>query len=333
MRGLLVVLGLCMAVVAHGQEKISWLTIGEAEERYAKEAKPLLVDVYTDWCGWCKQMDKTTYTQPSVITFINRHFYPVKLNAESADTVEFRGKVYPPMVNGTRHINTLAAELLKGKMSYPTTVFLYDKENMNLVIPGYLDVTKMEAFLVYFSENGYKSSDVNEFVQDFEEVFKARQEVKEEPETYWVPFDSLEVKRKEESKKVLLYLSAPWSNSAKMMERVVFPDSTFASIAQKYFYCLHLDALSQDTVTFMTHQFVNAGQSGSNIHQLAIALSDTVLRVPSVYIFDEEGRLMERLHYYVGRDMGDMVLDFIGSDMYKSMTWADYVKMKRKEGF
>lgn len=315
------------------EEKIEWLTIEEAEAAYTKQPKPMIIDVYTDWCGWCKHMDRTTYVHPSVVTFVNKFFYPVKVNAESADTLHFRGKEYPPVKNGVRYISTLAAEMLKGKMSYPTTVFLFDKENVDLVVPGYLDVTKMESFLIYFTENVYLSTPVNDFITDFEEVFKAGAEMEEQPEPYWTSFEKLETERQEKGKKILLYLSASWSNSSKMMERLVFPDSTFSEIARKYYYCLHLDVQSQDTLTFMTHRFVNAGKENSNLHQLAIALSDKILRVPSIYIFDEDGKLMERLYFYLDRGRGNMILDYIGSDTYKDMSWTDYVKVKNKEGF
>lgn len=333
---LFLLMGFCWLATAvfAQEEKIKWLTIEEAERQYAKMPRPMIIDVYTDWCGWCKHMDKTTYSQPTIVSFINRYFYPVKINAESTDTIQFRGKIYPPLKNGERYISSLAAEMLKGKMSYPTTVFLYDKENVNIVVPGYLDVTKMEAFLIYFTENAYFSTNINDFIVDFEQVFTPGKEMQENrPEPYWISFQDLENKQKAENKKVLLYLSAPWSNSSKMMEQLVFPDSTFSSIAQRYYYCLHLDVLSQDTLTFMTHRFANAGKENNNLHQLAIALSDKILRVPSVYIFDEEGKLMESLYFYLDRGKGDMILDYIGSDTYKSMTWTDYVKMKSKEGF
>lgn len=335
MKQVLILFLLCMAGALRAQEgeRIKWLTIEEAEKLSQEKPRPYLIDFYTDWCGWCKHMDKTTYANPVVASFINRSFYPVKINAESGDTVVFRNKVYAPVQNGSKMLNGLAVEMLGGKMAYPTTAFVYDRENINLVVPGYIDVPKMQGFLVYFSENAHQSTNVNVFLADFEKVFGADAYEHADSVSYWTEFQDLEKKRQEKNKKILLFLGASWNNSSKMMERVVFTDSLFAALAQKYFYCLHLDAQSQDTLTFTGHHFGNAGPDNSHLHQLAIALSDKMLRVPAIYIFDEEEKMMERLYFYVDKERGRLVLDFIGSDAFKDMSWQDYVKLKAKEGF
>lgn len=77
------------------QKQIEWLTFEEAASKTASQPKMILVDVYTDWCGWCKKMDKDTFRDPKVIAFVNEHFYPVKLNAENSKRkFNFKGKEY-----------------------------------------------------------------------------------------------------------------------------------------------------------------------------------------------------------------------------------------------
>ncbi|WP_332912621.1 thioredoxin family protein [Algoriphagus boritolerans] len=84
-----------MSFAANAQDQINWLKFEEAIAANAKSPKMLLVDVYTDWCGWCKKMDKDTFTDPKVIAYINSNFYPVKMNAEDTKrTFEFMGKEY-----------------------------------------------------------------------------------------------------------------------------------------------------------------------------------------------------------------------------------------------
>ena len=332
MKIFLISLVLLLGLEVRAQEEVKWLTLAEAEKLNKENPKPYLFDVYTDWCGWCKHMDKTTYADPIVISFVNAHFYPVRINAESTDTLFFDGKVYAPVRNGNKFISSLAVEMLGGQMSYPTTVFKYDPAKINLVVPGYLEIVKMQGFLVYFIENAWQSVNVNDFLTDFEAVFGVGAKQQAEAD-YWLSFQELAEKQQDHKKKTLLFLEASWNNSSRMMQRVVFTDSLVAAEAKEHFNCVRLDARSQDTITFMTHVFHNAGPQNHDLHQLAIALSDKVLRVPGIYLFDEQGKLMESLFYYMDRKRGRFVLDYVGSNQYKEMSWEDYLKVRAKETF
>ena len=73
---------------------INWLTLEEADSLYKIQKRPIFIDVFTNWCGWCKRMDASTFKDPTVAAYLNTNFYPVKLNAETRDTITFNGKTY-----------------------------------------------------------------------------------------------------------------------------------------------------------------------------------------------------------------------------------------------
>lgn len=83
------------AFYAKAQEKITWYSFEEVIQLAQDNPKMILVDVYTDWCGWCKKMDRDTFTDKDVVNYVNQNFYAVKLNAENRKKkFTFRGKEY-----------------------------------------------------------------------------------------------------------------------------------------------------------------------------------------------------------------------------------------------
>lgn len=76
------------------QETIKWVTFNEALELQKKKPKKIFMDVYTDWCGPCKMLDKQTFHNPDVVKYINEHYYAVKFNGEGNETVAYQGKTY-----------------------------------------------------------------------------------------------------------------------------------------------------------------------------------------------------------------------------------------------
>src|SRR5690606_32916961 len=94
---ILVVMFLLLGINSYSQEYnfINWYSFEEAVSLTEKNPKMVIVDVYTDWCGWCKKMDKETFTDSRVISYINENFYAVKINAENnKKKFDFRGQEY-----------------------------------------------------------------------------------------------------------------------------------------------------------------------------------------------------------------------------------------------
>ncbi len=115
---------------------ISWYKIDDLEKMNLGNKK-VLIDVYTDWCGWCKVMDQKTFTDPEVISFLNQNFVMIKFNAEQKTPVTFQGKTYEFQGVGRGASNGLAVDLLNGRMGYPTIVYLDSDLSKIKVAPGY----------------------------------------------------------------------------------------------------------------------------------------------------------------------------------------------------
>jgi thioredoxin-related protein len=145
---------------------ITWLTIEQVQVAMKKEPRKVLMDVYTDWCGWCKVMDRETFSNKEVIKYLNTNFYAVKLNAEQKEDIHFLGKTYSTPA-GERQNNELAIELLRGQMSYPTTVILEENFANPQPIAGYLKVAQLEPILMYLGGNLHKTQKWEEFSKSY----------------------------------------------------------------------------------------------------------------------------------------------------------------------
>ena len=138
--------------------KIKWYSFEDAYQLNKKKQKKIFIDVYTDWCGWCKKMDAETFTNPVIINYMSKNFYCVKLNAERKDTVIIDGVVFVnPSPTGKRATHQLAIDLLNGKMSYPSYVFLAKQRTKLGILPGYHQAKEFEIWLHYFGDGALEN--------------------------------------------------------------------------------------------------------------------------------------------------------------------------------
>jgi thioredoxin-related protein len=148
---------------------VKWYTIQEAEKLNSQSPRPIFIDTFTDWCGWCKKMDKDTFTNPVISELLNTKFYPVKFDAEGKESVKFLGQTF---VNDGKYGNAhqLAVALLNGQLSYPTVVFLTfqpDGKPGVSPVPGYKTPKEMETLLSFFSQKAYETQSWEAFQQSF----------------------------------------------------------------------------------------------------------------------------------------------------------------------
>ncbi|MDR2127095.1 MAG: DUF255 domain-containing protein [Prevotellaceae bacterium] len=163
---ILILITLGCTVNAQDATKLNWYTVNEALELQKKEQRKILMDVYTDWCGWCKRMDASTFSNPKVIEYLNKHYYCVKFNAEGKENVTFNE------VNFTNdgqygRSHSFAVAVLQGKMTYPSIAYFDEKSQLITALAGYMTPEQILPILVYFGEDHYKTKDFQTFSAEY----------------------------------------------------------------------------------------------------------------------------------------------------------------------
>lgn len=127
------------------ESKINWVSIEKIQELQKKQPRKVMVDVYTDWCGWCKVMDRKTFSNQEVIDYVNKNFYAVKFNAEGTSNVIYYDKVYK--FNSGANVHELAIKWLGARMGFPTIAYLDEKGELIEAQPGYKDPQQLKDVL------------------------------------------------------------------------------------------------------------------------------------------------------------------------------------------
>ena len=153
------------------EESVQWMSFEEAVTKSKKEKRKIFVDVYTDWCGWCKVMDRNTFNDPAVAKILNENFYPVKLNAEQRESIEFSGHTFKFIESGRSGYHELAASLLNNQLSYPTVVFLNEDFKIIQPLAGYRKAPEFHMIAKYIGEDHYKSIPWDDFQKQYKSPY------------------------------------------------------------------------------------------------------------------------------------------------------------------
>ena len=173
-RFLLLIMVLSFPAFSGEAQEIEWMSMNEALEAQKKEPKKIFMDAYTLWCGPCKMMDRKTFKHPEVARFINRHYYPVKFNAEGNQVIfyknrTFRNEDFIPGKSGrnSTHPFTRALKIT----GYPSLVFFDEGGDLIGPIPGYRTARELELFLKLFVGEDYKKITTREAFEEYSRNF------------------------------------------------------------------------------------------------------------------------------------------------------------------
>lgn len=142
---------LCIPGSAQETESIQWLSFEQLEDSLAQKPKKVFIDFYTDWCTYCRKMDKVVFTKPEVIDLLNKQYYAVRINAETESTITFAGQTFINDQVGTSrnpiHQITQLLALRKGEFTAPTLVVLDEEFRVTARYFEYMDSRELLSFL------------------------------------------------------------------------------------------------------------------------------------------------------------------------------------------
>ena len=159
-KSLFALMAILLAFESLGGERsnFKWMTFEQGMAEARRTGKKVMIDVYTDWCGWCKRMDKDTYADNGVADYLNKKYVSIKLDAESASALTYRGQSYTEQ--------ELAAAF--GISGYPSVIFLGHDGEPITVYPGYADANSFKVVLSYIAEDHYKTTTFEDYAKSTE---------------------------------------------------------------------------------------------------------------------------------------------------------------------
>ncbi|MGA7160562.1 MAG: DUF255 domain-containing protein [Bacteroidota bacterium] len=152
----LLVNGALIAQTKKPSRVMQWSSFDAGMKRAKNRHKKVLVDVYTDWCGWCKKMDSEVYADSAVRDYLSKNFVIVKMNAEEDVKIHYKGEEYSPA--------QLAAAF--GVDGYPATLFLKEDNEPITLLPGYVEAPMFLHVLSFIAEDQYEKKQFSEYLKE-----------------------------------------------------------------------------------------------------------------------------------------------------------------------
>jgi thioredoxin-related protein len=282
-------------------QKVQWMKFEDAYAASQKKPRKIFVDIYANWCGWCKALDRDTFSDTGVIRILNEHYYPVKLNSESKETHTVGDNKFSSL--------ELAASLAMVKsnesLGLPTMVILNENMQLSEVIQGFRKPDFLKERLSFFAFN------------------KNAAQSPKETRVKWMKFEDAVAASQKEPRKIFVDIYADWCGWCKVLDRDTFSNPDVAKILNGQYYPVKLDAESKETHTLPDGRKVSSPELAAT---LATSKPGEKYGLPTMVVLNEKATILTRIQGAQKPNFMTPALLFFGENHYLEKSWEEYSK-------
>jgi thioredoxin-related protein len=286
---------------AYAQKKVQWMKFEDAYKAAQKEPRKIFVDIYADWCGWCKVLDRETFSDTGVIRILNEYYYPVKLNSESKETHTVGDSKY----SSPELAASLAMVKPKEGLGLPTMVIINEKMQLNELIQGFRKPDFMKERLLYFALN------------------KNIAQSSKKGQVKWMKFGDAVAATQKEPRKIFVDIYADWCGWCKVLDRDTFSDSVVAKILNEQYYPVKLDAESREMHILPDSSKISSAELAAS---LAAPKPGEQYSLPSMIILNEKVAMLMLIQGAQKPNFMRPALLFFSENHYLKKSWEEYSK-------
>lgn len=158
---------------------VQWMEFDAALKTASASGKHIMVDVYTDWCGYCKKLDAETYSEEGVRKILADSYVSIKLKGDSSrklkvsvQPLDSEGKTLLRFVV-TDTASSSEASLSRGALratGFPTIAFLAPDGRLITTRPGYINAEQFTHIINFIKDDLYEVMSFNEYLQSLEKA-------------------------------------------------------------------------------------------------------------------------------------------------------------------
>lgn len=307
---------------------VNWITFEKVKEFKKSKPKPILIFFYKADEDTSNLMLNTTLVDKDICAYINNKFYAVKFDASSEEAVNFLDdKIYKK--DPLKKDHDLITLLLGAKPIIPT-VMIYNDKAIGFAFNGYKNQYDMICALIYIAENVEKNTRYEIWAPAY---FKTYPPGKSNNQTalgiHWLSLKEALRLNNEKPKKIFLTWYTKWNASSSVVLFNALNQPKVVEYMNQNFYCVRLDAQTADTLVW-DKTFVNKNES-HHYHDMALAMMKGKMQFPSYFYFDATKKLILNKQFYLSPEEFFMLSNYVGSESYKTIKLADYLKNFRIE--